>query len=178
MKTLTLLRHAKSSWDDAVRRDIDRPLNGRGRRAAIAVGQEMRAMKLRFDAIIASPAQRVVETLEELGVGYGETLAPAFDKRIYLASSAQLLELVRQTADESQSLMLVGHSPGLESLALELTPADDGHLRDLIVEKYPTGALTEISLRIDHWRDAKEGIGKVEHFVRPRDLDPALGPED
>jgi phosphohistidine phosphatase len=176
MKTLTLLRHAKSAWDDAVARDIDRPLNGRGRRAAVAVGQEMRAMKLRFDVIVASPARRVIETLEELETGYGEKLSPAFDKRIYLASSAQLLELVRETDDDAASLMLVGHSPGLESLALDLTSATDGRLRDLIEEKYPTAALTEISLPIDRWRDARDGIGKVEHFVRPRDLDPALGP--
>jgi phosphohistidine phosphatase len=178
MKSLTLLRHAKSAWDDVVARDIDRPLNGRGRRAAIAVGRAMAAADLRFDAIIASPARRVMETIEEVEVGYGRPLKALFDERIYLASAAQLLELVRSTGDAASSLLMIGHSPGLERLALTLTDPNQGGLRDLLEQKYPTGALAEISLPAQRWRDVAQGSGSLARFVRPRDLDPALGPED
>ena len=71
MKTLTLLRHAKSNWDDPAMRDFDRPLNRRGRAAARAMGREIRALKLGFDAVVASPAVRVVETLAGLESGDG-----------------------------------------------------------------------------------------------------------
>ncbi|HLL30555.1 MAG TPA: histidine phosphatase family protein, partial [Allosphingosinicella sp.] len=66
MKILTLLRHAKSGWDDPVTRDFDRPLNPRGRRAARTVGREMKAQGLAFDLVLASPARRVIETLEKV----------------------------------------------------------------------------------------------------------------
>ena len=71
MKTLTLLRHAKSGWDDPVARDFDRPLNPKGQRAAAMVGRHMKALGLAFDHVVASPAARVVETLDHLGQGYG-----------------------------------------------------------------------------------------------------------
>jgi len=76
MKTLTLLRHAKSGWDDPVSRDFDRPLNAKGKRAAAMVGRHMRTLGLAFDHVVASPAVRVVETLDEIVTGYGQTLAP------------------------------------------------------------------------------------------------------
>jgi phosphohistidine phosphatase len=71
MKILTLLRHAKSGWDDPVARDFDRPLNPRGRRAARTIGREMKAQGLAFDLVMASPARRVIETLEEVAAAYG-----------------------------------------------------------------------------------------------------------
>lgn len=177
MKQLTLLRHAKSAWDDPVTRDIDRPLNARGRRAAIAVGQAMRAAALRFDVVIASPARRVMETIEEIEVGFGRALEPEYDERIYLASKAQLLELVRQTDDGASSLLMIGHSPGLENLALSLTDPNQGGLRDLLDEKYPTGALAQIDFPAEQWRKVGQATGTLVRFIRPRDLDPALGPE-
>jgi len=177
MKTLTLLRHAKSSWDDPVARDIDRPLNGRGRRGARAVGQAMRSAHLHFDRVVASTAARVVETIEQVEDGYGGALRAQFDERLYLASVDALLAAVRATDDKVSNLLLVGHNPGLERFALFLTSADDGRLRQSIAQKYPTGALAEISLPIDRWKDAAAGIGRLVRFVRPRDLDPKLGPD-
>lgn len=177
MKRLTLLRHAKSSWDDPVARDFDRPLNAKGHRAGRTVGQEMRRLELSFDAVVASPAARVVETLEEVAQGFGTALTAHFDQRIYLASLDALLDVVHGTDDSIGSLLLVGHSPGLERLALHLAGVKDKPLCRSVEEKYPTGALIEISLPVDHWRDANHGEGTMTRFVRPRDLDPALGPE-
>ena len=177
MKRLTLLRHAKSSWDDAVVRDFDRPLNAKGHRAGRTVGQEMRRLGLRFDAVVASPAARVVETLEEVAQGFGSPLSPQFEERIYLASLDALLDLVRTTNDAVGSLLLVGHSPGLERLALHLGGVKDKKLMASVEEKYPTGALVEIDLPVDRWEDVEGSEGTMTRFIRPRDLDAALGPE-
>ncbi|MDQ8756870.1 histidine phosphatase family protein [Sphingosinicella sp. LHD-64] len=177
MKTLTLLRHAKSSWDDPSMRDFDRPLNRRGRAAARTMGREMRALGLDFDAVVASPAMRVMETVEGLSEGYGNRLHPDYDRRIYLASVETLLEIVRGTDDAHARLLLLGHNPGFELLALALVIADGAEARGKLAEKYPTGALAEIELPVAQWRDAGPGTGTLSRFIRPRDLDPKLGPE-
>lgn len=176
MKSLTLLRHAKSGWDDPVSRDFDRPLNPRGRRAARTVGREMKAQGLAFDRVLASPARRVIETLEEVAAAYGP-IQPEFDQRLYLASTATLLEIIRAIPDEVGQLLLVGHNPGLEELALCLARRDEAGLRGKVEVKYPTGTVAEIELRIERWTEVKEGAGKIVRFIRPRDLDPKLGPD-
>ena len=176
MKTLTLLRHAKSSWNDPIERDFDRPLNARGRRAARTVGREMRAQGLSFDRVLASPAVRVVETLEDVADGYGGPLTPEFDRRIYLATPEILLELVQQADDQAATLLVIGHNPGLERLALLLSKAGD--LRKEIEVKYPTATLTQIEFAVDRWSDVVEGAGTIARFIRPRDLDPELGPDE
>jgi phosphohistidine phosphatase len=178
MKRLTLLRHAKSGEDLAAARDFDRRLNGKGRRAARAMGRHMHDAQLAFDRVVASPAARVVETVREIGAGYGADLAPAWERRIYLASAPELLDLVHEAPDAATSLLLVGHNPGLEQLVLMLVAdqADDG-ARDRVEEKYPTASLAEIMFEVDQWADILPGSGRLLRFVRPRDLDPALGPE-
>jgi phosphohistidine phosphatase len=176
MKTLTLLRHAKSGWDDPVSRDFDRPLNPRGRRAARTLGLEMKARGLAFDLIVASPARRVIETLEEVAAGYG-ALDARYDERLYLASTATLLEIVRSAPDGAERLLLAGHNPGLEELALCLSSRDEAGLREEVEVKYPTGTVAQIALSVEHWAEVKEGAGKIERFIRPRDLDPELGPD-
>jgi phosphohistidine phosphatase len=176
MKTLTLLRHAKSTWDDPVARDFDRPLNRRGRKAARRIGEEMRALGLAFDAVIASPAVRVKETLAEVEQGFGRDLPVAFEQAVYLAHPETLLDLVRAADDTAQSLLLVGHNPGLESLAIDLAGA--GSLRAEIAVKYPTATLAEIALPALSWADVAPGTGTIERFIRPRDLDPDLGPDE
>lgn len=177
MKTLMLLRHAKSGWNDPVARDFDRPLNPRGRRAARTVGRQMCAEALVFDRIMASPARRVIETLEEVAQAC-PLGAPVYDQRIYLASTATLLEIIHDTGDEVDRLLLVGHNPGLENLALLLTRADGSDLRGELEAKYPTGTLAEIRLAVEHWADVEEETGSLARFIRPRDLDPELGPDE
>ena len=177
MKTLTLLRHAKSSWDSPSASDFDRPLNKRGHRAARTIGRALKAQGLDFDAVIASPAARVVETVAHVEEGYGSPIRPHYDPRVYLASAATLLKLVREADDGAERLLLVGHNPGLEALAMLLTRDDGNDLRAEMAAKYPTATVAEIALPIDHWRDAAAGEGELARFIRPRDLDPELGPE-
>lgn len=177
MKILTLLRHAKSGWNDPVARDFDRPLNRRGRKAAQTIGQEMRARHLSFDRVVASPAVRVVETISDVVDGYGRPIRPDYDERLYLAPVTTLLDVIRETNDEVERLLIVGHNPGLELLAMFLTRDDGNGLRDEVAIKYPTATLAEIKLPVDGWTDVDEGIGHLQTLVRPRDLDPGLGPD-
>ena len=180
MKRLITFRHAKSGWDQPALRDFDRALNEKGRRAAATMGRYMRQQGLVFDYVIASPAVRVAETLDAMFDGYGHRLSPGWDRRVYLASAPMLLEVVHEAPDDAESLLLVGHNPGLEELVLSLS-ADHGEeemaTRDAVGEKYPTASVAEIVFDIEHWRDVATGRGRIVRFVRPRDLDPALGPD-
>lgn len=176
MRTLSVLRHAKSSWDDPVETDFDRPLNGRGRRAAVRMGRYLRDSGLRFDRVMASPALRVRQTIEGVEEGYGRRLNALFDKRIYMASSATLLEIAQETEDDVEHLLLIGHNPGLEDLVLA-TARDGDRLRGEVLIKYPTAALATLEFGADRWADVAEGGAAVARFVRPRDLDPNLGPD-
>ncbi len=173
MKTLTLLRHAKSSWGVPSQRDFDRPLNPRGEKAARAMGRELLRLGIVFDSALASPAARVVGTIAGLGEG-GRPIAPDYDQRIYLAPARTLLGIVRAADDSHDRLLIVGHNPGMEQLALLLARGDA--LREQAAAKYPTGALAEIRFDEPSWRDIGEGTGTFERFIRPHDLDPALGP--
>lgn len=177
MKTLTLLRHAKSGWDDAITRDFDRPLNAKGARAAAVIGQEIRALGLAFDHVVASPAIRVMETVEHLGHGYGRRIEPEWDRRLYLASASMLLDLIHALPEDAEHVLLIGHNPGLEELILLLVPetADDA-LRHAAAIKYPTASIAQLAIG-DHWATVLPGDGRLDRFIRPRDLDPTLGPD-
>lgn len=166
MKTLFLLRHAKSDYPPGTR-DFDRPLNARGRKAAEAMGQELRRLGLAADQILASPAARVVETLEVLADGYGGRMAVNFHGDLYLASPETLLAFIREAEDRCDRLLVVGHNPGVQQLALQLGVVGPEH--DSILAKYPTGALTEIALPVESWADV-EKPGHIVRFLRPRDL--------
>lgn len=182
MKTLTLLRHAKSGYDDPLLRDFDRPLNERGRRAAVRIGEWLHSARKSgempdFDHVFASPALRCKQTVEGVEAGMGGPLAPLYEKRIYLSSSATLVELVAGFADHHRNAMLIGHNPGLEDLLLELVPPG-ARLRDEAELKYPTATLARLDLDIERWAQVDGGRAVLARFIRPRDLDPALGPDD
>ena len=180
MRTLILLRHAKSGWDDPVARDYDRPLNSRGRLAARIIGQHAADIGLSIDSIVASPALRVTETLDLFQPAAKlEKIEPHWDRRIYLASSATLLDCLRDLSDNDRVVLMAGHNPGMEDLILDLVPDDaTSPLRDLAEEKFPTAALATIELDVESWAMVDQRIGRLTGFVRPRDLDPKLGPED
>ncbi len=180
MKRLVTFRHAKSGWDQPALRDFDRKLNDKGKRAAATMGRHLRSIDLGFDKVIASPAVRVVETLDAMFDGYGRRPAVSWDRRIYLASAATLVEVVQEAPDEAGTIMLAGHNPGVEELVLRLTTdagEEEIRARGEIGEKYPTASVAELIFEVDHWADVDEGGGHLVRFVRPRDLDPALGPD-
>jgi phosphohistidine phosphatase len=178
LKLLGLYRHAKSDWTDPRARDFDRPLNARGRKGAVAMARHIRAFGVAWDRIVASPAVRCAETVEIGCAAVGHNHAVNWDRRIYLASSATLLDLLREMEGDPASVLMIGHNPGLEDLIFDLVP-DDGAspLRDAVEEKFPTAAFAVLELDIAKWEKAEPGCAKLVHLTRPRDLDPGLGPE-
>jgi phosphohistidine phosphatase len=127
--------------------------------------------------VIASPAIRVAETLKEVEAGYGGGLSPRWERRIYLATPDDLLDLIQAAPPEAESILLVGHNPGLEELVLMLVPDGTNGPRGEVEAKYPTASMAELTFPVDRWEDVAEGGGDLVRFVRPRDLDPALGPD-
>ena len=178
MKILGLFRHAKSDWQDPRARDFDRPLNARGRKGAAIMGRYVRTQGVKWERMIASPAIRCAETIEIAAEASGRPVAANWDRRIYLASGVTLADLLREQAGDPASILMVGHNPGLEDLIFDLVP-DDGTspLRDVVEEKFPTASFAVLELAIDRWADLKDNCARLVHLTRPRDLDPALGPQ-
>lgn len=178
LKSLTILRHAKSGWDATVERDFDRPINARGERGAEVVGQWFREQNLPIQQITASPAVRVTQTLDKFAPAAGlADMEPVWDRRIYLASAATLLDVVRETPDSIDHLLIAGHNPGLEDLILMLVPegSSDPH-RAKVDEKLPTCALAHLHLPINNWAELDSEMAEFANFIRPRDLDSSLSP--
>ena len=178
MKSLTILRHAKSGWDVAVERDFDRPINARGRRGAELIGQYVKRHAMPIDRIVASPAVRVTETLDIFQPAAGlDAIEPVWDRRIYLASAATLIDVLRDTGRDAAHLLISGHNPGLEDLALMLAPEEGGgNLRAAVEEKLPTSGLVRLELDIADWQALDINMARITAFIRPRDLDPGLAP--
>lgn len=177
MKILGLFRHAKSDWGDPRARDFDRPLNDRGRAGAEVMGRHIRDHGVRWNRVLSSPAVRCAETIELACHAARQPVKVNWDRRIYLASGATLADVLREQAHDPDAILMVGHNPGLEDLIFDLVP-DDGRspLRDAVEEKFPTATYAVLELDIDRWADLKDGCARLVHLVRPRDLDPALGP--
>ena len=174
MKVLGLMRHAKSDWGDSSLRDFDRGLNERGRRGARLIGGHIRDAGIRWDRLIASPAQRVRETLAE---ALPQTEAE-WDETLYLASSVTILDEVRAIAGDAKAVLVAGHNPGLQEVIFDLVPeAAEDKLFDAAAAKFPTASFAVLECDIDDWADLKAGCARLVQFARPRDLDPALGPE-
>jgi phosphohistidine phosphatase len=167
MKTLLVLRHAKASQDSPSSMDFDRPLKPRGRAQALALGGMVRDRQLAFDAIVASPAARVVETVTGIMDGAGLGLEPAYDRRLYNASPETLLEVIREAGNTVERLLIVGHNPGLQHLLLHIAEDDGDGLRDEITSGFPTAALAELQLSVDRWREIGRRSGRIVRLVRP-----------
>ena len=169
MRTLYVLRHAKSDWGDASLRDFDRPLNGRGRKSAKAMGRELRERGLTPDLVLLSPSARTTETLARVEEGFGASFEKVEERSIYLAETEELVALIRNAPAQSDRLMIVGHNPGMHELVLLLAngPRD---LREEAAAKFPTGAMAEISFDVGDWSDVTPGSGFIRSFLKPREL--------
>jgi phosphohistidine phosphatase len=171
MKTIYLLRHAKSSWDDSSLSDHDRPLNPRGRAAAPQIGSYMNDAGYLPDLVLCSTATRTRQTLDavlaELG---GAEPAVEFHEDLYLGGVMGMLELVESVPDTVESVLMVGHNPGTGMLADLLSGEGDPGAIHLMRGGYPTAGLAIIELSVDRWKDTVSGCGSLKEFVRPRDL--------
>jgi phosphohistidine phosphatase len=159
MKTLLLLRHAKSSWGDSSLADFDRPLAHRGVNDAPRMGRALKERGIVPDRIISSPAVRAVQTIQAVVKAAGLGVAPEFDEDIYGASSAELMRVVRRISDSSSCALLVGHNPGFEELLSRLTGAR---------HSLPTAALAGVEFQIESWSDVEDGDGKLAWFMTPK----------
>ena len=161
MKTLILVRHAKSSRDDPAIDDFDRPLKKRGERDIPVMGRRLAARAGRPDGMVASPARRALET----AVGLAKTLdyppeRIATDRRIYEADAAALLDVVREMDPRWRSAVLVGHNPGLTDLAEALTGGR--------VENLPTCGLLAIECAAASWKSLAIACGRLTFVDNPR----------
>jgi phosphohistidine phosphatase len=162
MKSLLVLRHAKSSWNDPALDDHERPLNARGLRDAPRMGELLREYGLIPDVLLSSDAVRARLTAEAVADVAGCTGEILLDPRLYLAGPADILSLLPSVRENAETVMIVGHNPGLEQLVEQLT----GKRHDL-----PTAALAQIDLPIDQWRDLTLSTrGTLVGLWRPKEL--------
>jgi phosphohistidine phosphatase len=175
MKKLILFRHTKAVPDDVMADDHARPLAARGREAAELMGVFMNEKGIGAQRVLCSTAQRTRETLElaaaawEKAPGYVEHL-----KDLYLAPPLKILAMVHQQPDEAESLMIVGHNPGLHMLAVELAGSGRDNLLAKLNEHFPTGAMAEITFNVESWGELLPRTGHVTHFATPRLISPQV----
>jgi phosphohistidine phosphatase len=172
LKRLILLRHAKSSWDDPDLPDQDRPLAPRGRKAATKMGQHIQHIQhiqtqalARPELVLCSPALRARQTLERVLPFLDPQPKVVFDEAIYGASAGELLYRLHRVDRSVGSLMVVGHNPGIEDLAVALVGT---------IESFPTAALAILVVPVDTWDEVgRPGPGptaRLDHFATPRSL--------
>ena len=173
MKTVYLLRHAKSDWSEAALKDHDRPLNERGRDAAPKMAAYMKSKRYRPEIVLCSTARRAVETYDLVKGVLGEAQVK-FEESLYLAEERHLWERLRWIDDGVASVMFIGHNPGMEQFANALTASpkreSEEKLHKRMRDKFSTCALAAIKLPIEAWREAKSSTGKLQDFMRPKDL--------
>lgn len=170
MKTIYMLRHAKSSWDDSSLSDHDRPLDERGRAAAPRVGAHMEEAGYLPDLVLCSTATRTRQTLDAVLSELEAEPAIEFHEELYLAGPGEMLDLVRSVPDIVEAVLLVGHNPGTGMVAAALSGDGSPEMIGLMSAKFPTAGLAIIELSVDRWKDIVSGCGSLKEFVRPRDL--------
>lgn len=171
MKDLLLLRHAKSSWEVPDQADIDRPLNKRGRKAGVRLAAWFTQHKWRPALVLCSPAKRTRETLELVQAAWPTPPEIRYQERLYLAEPGDLLAWVHELSDAIPSVMLVGHNPGLQELALALLPKTEAEVAGRVAAKFPTGALVRLTSRVRSWSRFGPETTKLASYVIPADLE-------
>ncbi len=174
MLTLSLLRHAKSSWSDPRLKDFERPLNDRGEAAAPRMGAFMARHGLAPELILCSTAVRARQTLNLVLPHLKGAPELVYEDALYLASSATMLKCLHKVGPEVRPkvrhAMIVGHDPGMHTLAVEL--AGSGRPDDLqrLSEKFPTAGLAVLAFAVDAWPEVHWGCGRLALFTAPKRL--------
>ncbi|HEY0658506.1 MAG TPA: histidine phosphatase family protein [Pyrinomonadaceae bacterium] len=160
MKTLYILRHAKSCWDNPNLADFDRSLNERGLESAPLIGAIIGKNKFQPDLMLSSPAQRAKQTAELVKEAGKIDAEIQFDERIYEASPQQLLQIISEIKTDTESAMLVGHNPGLEGIIRFLTGEN---------QPMPTAALAVVDLQVQNWEETIAECGNLRTLIRPNE---------
>jgi phosphohistidine phosphatase len=161
MKKLLILRHAKSSWDDASLRDFERPLNERGERDAPYMGKALAERGMRPEMIVCSPAARAKRTAELVKESAGWSAPLKFDERIYEASPQTLFLIVTELGNEVSTCVLAGHNPGMEGIIKLLTGTST---------EMPTASVAIIEFDEGSWSEIEPGNGRLAEVLRPKEL--------
>ena len=170
-RTLYLLRHAKSSWDEPLLDDFDRPLNRRGRKAAADMAKAMSRRGLVPDLVLCSAARRAQDTWALMTPIVAKDVPVRVLKSLYLATPSRLLTALARVPQTVERALLLGHNPGIERLALKLAGAEStSSALATLRTKYPTGALAEILFDTPDWSTLGSASGRLIRFLRPRDL--------
>ena len=163
MKTLLVMRHAKSSWDDTGLTDYDRPLNQRGIKAAQRMGRLLRDEELVPELILSSSALRAITTVELVVRACGHDTPVSQLRELYLAEPAAYLQALRALGANPARVLLMGHNPGLEQLIEKLTGS---------AIRMPTAAIAQVSLPLASFAELEKGVqGKLVRRFRPKDLE-------
>lgn len=170
MRRLLLLRHAKSDWPDGIS-DPDRPLSERGIRDAPRMGAYMAEKGLLPGLALISPARRTQDTWELVASAFNTAHTARIESLLYAAPARTILEVVRTAPAPVETLLVVGHNPGLEMLARSFAASGDSDAIRRIGKKYPTAGLSVIELPIDDWKAATPPAGRLEQFVTPKSLE-------
>lgn len=171
MRRLMLLRHAKSDWSQPGQRDHDRELSARGRTAAPQIGAYLAARALAPECALVSTARRTRDTWKLVAPSLATRPKTLFDDRIYEARPGDILAAIRETPASCQSLLVVGHNPGLQELALLLIKDGSQDDIDRLAEKFPTAGLAVIDMPADDWASMRTGSGRLDSFITPRGLE-------
>jgi phosphohistidine phosphatase len=169
MKTIWLMRHAKSSWKDSSLPDHERPLAPRGRRAAATMGRHLAEGGIRPALVLCSSALRARETLELLEPALAD-VAVWTEDGLYGASGADLLRRLRQLPETAPSVLLIGHNPGLQGIAVGLAGGGDPVALGRLRAKLPTAGLATLSASVRRWKDLEREGAELTAFVVPREL--------
>ena len=174
MKRLYLLRHAKAVASDPQADDHDRALTVRGMHDASAMARYMRKNDMAPGLVLVSSSTRTRQTAELTLRELANPPKPEIREALYLAEPGRILAMLQAVPAAAQSVMVIGHNPGIEALATllarEPVRRKERARRDVLEEKFPTAALAVLDLDIARWRDLAPGEGKLVDFVRPRDL--------
>ncbi|SLN76733.1 SixA phosphatase family protein [Oceanibacterium hippocampi] len=170
MRRLLLLRHAKSSWSSTASDDFARPLASRGREAAPRIGCYLREQGLVPDHVLCSTATRARETWALVEAELGRTPEATYHDDLYLAEPAAMLALLRKVPDAASTVMIIGHNPGMQVLALQLAGKDGGERAAEIARKFPTAGLAVFRCAATRWATAGKADFALVEFARPREL--------
>jgi phosphohistidine phosphatase len=170
MKTLYLLRHAKSDWGDPGLDDHDRPLAPRGERAATVMGVHYAQQQYQPTLVLCSSARRTRQTLETLLPHLPGDPELVVEQRIYLASCGQLLSRLQEICDGQSRVLLVGHNPGIADLARTLAGSGERASLRRLAARFPTAASAVCGFDLECWRDLAPGSGRLLAYVTPKEL--------
>jgi phosphohistidine phosphatase len=170
MLTLSLFRHAKSSWANPGQQDFDRPLNERGLEAAPRMGAFMADHGIAPDLVLSSPSVRTRQTLDLVLPHLSPAPAVVYEDAFYLGSPSTFLRRIRKLDAAVQHAMIVAHDPGLHQLAMELPGSGDPDVLQALAQKFPTAALAVIVFDGRSWAKMKPGAGRLKLFMTPKRL--------